>query len=98
MRRLDKILDVPGIDSILVGPYDLSASMNKPGAFGDPEVAQALDESCRKIVSRGILLGCYAESDFELWRRRGVKYMSVKNDTNALLEGLRTAKSKAAGE
>ena len=98
VRRLDRILDVPGIDSILVGPYDLSASMNKPGAFSDPEVAQALDESCRKIVSRGILLGCYAESDFELWRRRGVKYMSVKNDTGALLEGLRTAKSKAAGE
>ena len=72
--------------------------MNTPGAFNDPEVTQALDEACQKIVSRGILLGCYAESDFDLWRRRGVKYMSVKNDTNALLEGLRAAKIKAAGE
>ena len=94
-RRIDRILDVPGIDSILVGPYDLSASMLKPGAFGDPEVEAAIDAVCRKTVERGILLGTYAEGDFAKWRRRGVGYMSVKNDTNALLEGLRSAKAKA---
>ena len=50
---------------------------------------------CRKTVERGILLGTYTEGDFAKWRKRGVGYMSVKNDTNALLEGLRSAKAKA---
>lgn len=94
-KRIDRILDVPGIDSVLVGPYDLSASMGRPGAFDDPEVSAVIDEVCRKTVSRGILLGCYTESAFDLWRRRGVSYMGIKNDTGALLEGLRAMKRRA---
>ena len=94
-RRLDKILAVPGVDSILVGPYDFSASMGKPGRFDDPEVRAALDEACARVVERGILLGCYCESDFETWRRRGVRYMSVMNDTNSMIDGWRTALAKA---
>ena len=94
-RRLDKILDVPGVDSILVGPYDFSASMGKPGRFDDPEVRAVLDEACARVVEKGILLGCYCEGDFETWRRRGVRYMSVKNDTNAMIDGWRAALAKA---
>ena len=48
-RRLDRILEVPGIDSIMVGPYDFSMSMGKPGQFDDPEVSSLLDECCRKV-------------------------------------------------
>ena len=69
--------------------------MCKPGAFGDPEVESVIDDVCRKTVERGVLLGTYAEGDFAKWRARGVGYMSVKNDTDALLEGLRSAKMKA---
>lgn len=90
-RRLDAILEVPGIDSIMIGPYDFSASMGKPGMFDDPEVRGALDEACAKVVAKGILLGCYCEGDFERWRKRGVRYMSVKNDTNAMIDGWRNA-------
>ena len=94
-RRLDKILDVPGVDSILVGPYDFSASMGKPGRFDDPEVRAVLNDACARVVEKGILLGCYCEGDFETWRRRGVRYMSVKNDTSAMIDGWRAALAKA---
>ena len=97
-RRLDEILAVPGIDSILVGPYDFSASMGKPGEFGDPEVSAALDDACRKVVEKGILLGCYAESGFDAWRARGVRYMGVTGDTGAMLGGFRAALSAAGGD
>ena len=94
-RRLDKILAVPGIDSILIGPYDFSASMGKPNRFEDPEVRAAIDEACAKVVAKGILLGCYCEGDFESWRRRGVRYMGIKNDTGAILDGWLAALAKA---
>ena len=96
-RRLDRILAVPGIDSILIGPYDFSMSMGKPGRFDDLEVKAAIDEACARIVAQGLLLGTYCESDFDVWRRRGVRYMSVKNDTNAMLDGFRSAIGKAGG-
>jgi 2-keto-3-deoxy-L-rhamnonate aldolase RhmA len=39
---LDGILTVPGLDATMIGPYDLSASMGKPGQFGDAGVREAL--------------------------------------------------------
>jgi 2-dehydro-3-deoxyglucarate aldolase len=35
--NLVEILQVPGLDAIMVGPYDLSASMGKTGQFDDPD-------------------------------------------------------------
>ena len=89
VRDLDRILAVPGLGSVLIGPYDLSMSMGKPGAWHDPDVAEVFDEVCRKVKASGLPLGVYTECDFDLWKRRGVGYMAIKNDTNAMLEGAR---------
>jgi len=40
---LDAILAVPGLDGTIIGPYDLSASMGRPGRYDDPEVMRALE-------------------------------------------------------
>lgn len=42
VNELPGILDVPGIDGIIVGPYDLSASMGYPGEFDRDDVVEAL--------------------------------------------------------
>jgi len=42
ISNLEDILSVPGIDGTIIGPYDLSASMGKPGAFDDQEVINAI--------------------------------------------------------
>ena len=97
VRNLDAILAVPGIGAIMIGPYDLSASMGKEGQWHDPEVAAAYDESCRKVRAAGILLGVYTECDFDVWRRRGVQFMAIKNDTNALLLGYQTMLGRVKG-
>ena len=55
------------------------------------------DEACAKVVVKGILLGCYCESDFDTWRRRGVRYMSVKNDTNAMIDDRCAAIARVKG-
>ncbi|MBQ3290731.1 MAG: hypothetical protein IJH50_15115 [Kiritimatiellae bacterium] len=94
-RRLDKILEVPGIDSIIVGPYDFTLSMGKPGQWDDPEVSAAFDECCRKVREKGILLGCYTEANFDLWKRRGVQYMAIRNDTSAMFEGCKLQMARA---
>ena len=87
--NLDEILEVPGVDAVIVGPYDLTMSMKKPGLFDDPEVSALLDECCRKVREKGVLLGCYAESGFDVWKRRGVQFMAIKNDTNAMMAGFK---------
>jgi 2-dehydro-3-deoxyglucarate aldolase len=42
VRNLESILAVPGIDAIMIGPYDLSASMGLAGQFERPEVRETL--------------------------------------------------------
>ena len=96
-RNLDAILEVPGIDAIIVGPFDFTLSMKKPGQFRDPEVMSILDECCRKIKAKGIMLGCYTECDFDIWKKRGVQFMAIKNDTNAMMLGFKTMIEKAKG-
>jgi 2-dehydro-3-deoxyglucarate aldolase len=43
VNNLEDIFSVPGIDGIIVGPYDLSASMGFPGEYDREDVKQALE-------------------------------------------------------
>lgn len=98
VRNLEEILTVPGIDSLLIGPYDLSISMGKPGQFRDPDVCRAIDSVCEKCLQAGKILGCYAEGDYDLWRQRGVQFIGCSCDTGILFRGLRTMKDRALRE
>lgn len=43
VNNLEEILSVKGIDGIIIGPYDLSASMGYPGQYERDDVKKALD-------------------------------------------------------
>jgi len=50
-RNIESILEVDGVDAVFIGPYDLSASMGKPGKIQDPEVQGYMNqvrEACRR--------------------------------------------------
>ena len=42
INNLDEILTVEGIDGTIIGPYDLSGSMGKPGKYDDQDVKEVL--------------------------------------------------------
>jgi 2-keto-3-deoxy-L-rhamnonate aldolase RhmA len=44
VNNLREILDVDGVDGFFIGPYDLSASLGRPGDFQHPEVKNALNK------------------------------------------------------
>lgn len=51
VNNIDAILKTDGIDGTIVGPYDLSGSMGKPGSYEDDDVKEALakvKEACFK--------------------------------------------------
>ena len=50
VENIDEIVRVPGVDAVLLGPYDLSASLGKMGQIDDPVVVAAIErvtEACR---------------------------------------------------
>tara|TARA_B100000614_G_scaffold261574_1_gene291585 strand:- start:60 stop:836 length:777 start_codon:yes stop_codon:yes gene_type:complete len=51
VNQLEDILRVPGLDAIIIGPYDLSGSMGMTAEFSRPEFKSVLDKievCCRK--------------------------------------------------
>ena len=62
VNELSGILNVPGIDGIIVGPYDLSASMGYPGEFDRADVVEALKRVDTVCLEKGRPLGFHVIS------------------------------------
>ncbi|BBL34953.1 5-keto-4-deoxy-D-glucarate aldolase [Nitrosomonas stercoris] len=44
IENIDAILATPGIDAYIIGPYDLSGSMDRPGELDHPDVQTAIQQ------------------------------------------------------
>jgi 4-hydroxy-2-oxoheptanedioate aldolase len=65
LAELPAILATPGLDGIVVGPYDLSFAMGKPGELADPQVRSAIEQTVRAARSAGRYVGMGMGSDDE---------------------------------
>ena len=59
VRNIRAIAGVLGIDAVLVGPYDLSASLGKPGKLSDPDVRGAIAMVTETCLNAGVRLGAF---------------------------------------
>ncbi|MCS6806159.1 MAG: aldolase/citrate lyase family protein [Acidobacteriota bacterium] len=59
LRHLDEILAVPGIDAVLIGPYDLSASMGLTAQLDHPDVLAAKQRILAACRARGLAAGIH---------------------------------------
>src|SRR5258708_265414 len=57
--NIDAILDVPGIDGVQIGPYDLSGSLNMLGEVGSEPVQTMLGQIKRACQAKSIPVGMF---------------------------------------
>jgi 2-dehydro-3-deoxyglucarate aldolase len=84
VAELDSILQVPGLDALLVGPYDLSASLGVTGQFDAPEFEAAL-ASVRTLASRrGVACGIHVvapdREQLQARLREGYRFIAYSID------------------
>jgi len=51
INNIDEIISTPGLDGVIIGPYDLSGSLGIPGKLDDSKVISALEKfenTCKK--------------------------------------------------
>ncbi|MBX3413756.1 MAG: hypothetical protein KF708_13780 [Pirellulales bacterium] len=80
---LDAILQVEGIDSIVVGPYDLSSSFGVPGEIEHPQVAGAIHSIVERSRRAGRYVGLGMFPDVEqavAAQRLGVQWVQCGTD------------------
>lgn len=59
ISEIDQILSVSGIDAIMIGPYDLSGSMNLTGQFSHPDYLKVIETLQRKSLDFNVPIGTH---------------------------------------
>lgn len=85
VENLKEILEVEGLDAIMVGPYDLSSSMGLTARFESREFIAALDLVRRLCTEHGIPFGLHVVApDTEILKQRikeGYRFIAYSIDS-----------------
>jgi len=85
INNLHEILSVPGVDGSIIGPYDLSASLGRPGEFDAPEVKEAIkayESCCKKLKKTMGFHVVYPEAKkVKFYKSKGYKLLAVGLDS-----------------
>lgn len=100
--NLDAILDVSGVDGVLVGPNDLAISHSgqTTGAVTserDLEMITQIAAGCRQ---RGLAAGisCFTSEDAPRWEQLGYNLLGMPSDAGLLGEGMARSLATARGQ
>ena len=101
IKNLNKILEVENLDCILIGPYDLSASMGIPGKFQNnkfKKVIKNIKSECKNHkISCGLHLIDPNYKKLKKYIREGYNFIPYSTDTfiiNQAVEKLFSKKGK----
>jgi len=86
MEALDSILEIEGLDAVLIGPHDLSISLGMPEAYGHPDFRAAVLEIIKKARARNVGAGIHYWLGVEpqiAWGREGANLMINSSDISA---------------
>lgn len=89
LADLDAILAVPGIDTILIGPNDLSAALGHLGDLGHADVETAIATVLERAIARGIPAGIWTASVAQARGRReqGFRWATLGTDYGFMAAG-----------
>ncbi|MBO3461444.1 aldolase/citrate lyase family protein [Aetokthonos hydrillicola Thurmond2011] len=59
VKNLESIIDVPGFDAIVIGPFDLSGSMGLTGQVNHPDVVKVIASVKETCLNKGIPVGIF---------------------------------------
>ncbi len=82
-EAIDDLVSLPGLDSIVIGPADLSWALGAQGAMDDSRLVQAFDRIITSAREHGCLVGCGMGPDPDFayqMARRGAQWLQVGVD------------------
>lgn len=95
VEAINEICSVPGIGSLLLGPFDLSASIGKTGQVADPEVQSLIDRVVSAAGTAGVPFGAFSlgndEPGIARWIQRGVSWLALDMEYSYLTRGMTSA-------
>ena len=90
VSEIDSILDIPGLDSVVLGPMDLSGSLGHLGNLSHPSVIETIEKVITAARNKHVYvgMGMGADQEFALhWLARGVNWVQLGCDYEYLVQG-----------
>ncbi len=88
LAEIDEILAIDGLDSVVIGPFDLSASLGFPGQPEHPQVLAGIASIVQKAKVAGKFVGAGGGADMGYVTRmkeRGIQWQQSGNDFEYLV-------------
>ncbi|MEW4564740.1 aldolase/citrate lyase family protein [Bremerella sp. JC770] len=92
LDSLDEMLQVPGLDAVLVGPHDLSCSLGIPEQYDHPEFEQAVQTIIKQARARHVGAGIHFWGNMQQeihWLRAGLNMLIHSADISLFTKQLR---------
>ena len=89
LERVDDILDVPGVDIMFIGMFDLSISLGRPADYAHPDVVAGMDRLLAAAKEHGKVAGMWAPA-YELakpWIKKGIRFFESMGDVGLVATG-----------
>jgi 4-hydroxy-2-oxoheptanedioate aldolase len=104
LANFNDIISVPGLDAVVLGPFDLSQAMGHEGDYRHPEVQAKLEDLTRTSAARGIrVMAVIFDSDPDViasetrrWTAAGAGLVAVSGDRFMLASGYKAIQGKLA--
>jgi 4-hydroxy-2-oxoheptanedioate aldolase len=96
LAAIDEIVAVPGLDSVVIGPMDLSGSLGFLGQMNHPQLETAIDTIIAKARAAGLSIGIGMGGDPDFAAkmiRRGVQWLQVGSDYSYMIQGIVTVRT-----
>ncbi len=88
LDNIEKLVSIPGVDAVMIGPHDLSLSLGIVGQLNHPRMAEAYElviAACRKHgVAPGIHLTEFEQA--KEWLAKGMRLFTFQNDVRMLMD------------
>ncbi|MFN2177579.1 MAG: HpcH/HpaI aldolase family protein [Anaerolineales bacterium] len=101
VENIDAILDVPGFDALLVGPYDLSGSMGMIGELENPQLRASISTIRQRCLEASMPVGIFSIDPHAAreYLLEGFRLLVIGTDTlllgNAAVSALKELKNSA---
>jgi len=94
------IINVPGLEYIFIGPYDLSQSLGRPGDIWHHEVTSRMHEVLRLSKEKKIKVGTFTDSvqGVKKWAEAGMDIIQYASDLNILMSGIQQIRKELSAD
>ena len=94
--NINDIVKLKGIDAILIGPYDLSASLGKPGEIDHPVVQAAINKIIKTCQNAKLAMGFFGVTPESVlpYKQKGFTLLTIGMDTAFLINAAQEMLSK----